>query len=256
MKRSKSYLEVFCLLSYFESRLKVDFDNFNEIRLKLEFCEKLGLKNLILEPKNKIRSIDSDLKSKIENVTALNIFFRFNLIPNSLHEFKKDLELFRAFPYILSVETQDKEIQLHAAKDSRIDVITFSEPEIIKTITPGVISLASQNNTFIELALAPILVPKNKTIQSKNFRNLYRFVQFSDKLKGNYIICGNFDDIYDLRNPRALISICNTLLGMPLNKAKQGFSDNIIKLLEKVELRRDKSIIETGVRIIKGGDQK
>ncbi|MFX0057652.1 MAG: RNase P subunit p30 family protein [Candidatus Hodarchaeota archaeon] len=242
-------------MPYFESRLRVDLANFNEIKKKVEFCEKLGIKNLIIEPKNGKRSIDLDIKNKIENISSLNIFYRINLTPNSLREFKKDLEHLGDFPYILSVETLNKEIQLQAAKDSRIDILSFSVPEIIKTITPGVISLASQNYTFIEFALAPLLV-KNKTIQSKNFRYLYRFVQFMAKLKDNYIICGNFDDIYDLRNPRALISICNTLLGIPLNKAKNGFSENVIKLLKRVELRRNKNVIETGVRIIKGGNQK
>jgi RNase P/RNase MRP subunit p30 len=240
-------------LSYFESRLRVDFRNFNEIKKKIEFCEILGIKNLIIEPENTIKRIDPKLKNKIEDITSLTIFYRFNLKPNSLRDFKKKLDSYRDFPYILSVETQEKEIQLQAAKDSRIDVISFSEPEMIKTITPGVISLACQNNTFIEFALAPLLV-KNKTIQSKNFRILYRFTQSIAKLKDNYIICGNFDDPYDFRNPRALISICNTLLGMPLNKAKQGFFYNVLKLLDKVHSRRDKNLIETGVRIIERGD--
>ncbi|MFX1356657.1 MAG: RNase P subunit p30 family protein [Promethearchaeota archaeon] len=240
-------------MSYFESRLRVDFSNFNEIKKKIEFCEILGIKNLILEPENSNERIDHDLMNKIENATSINIFYRFNLKPNSLREFKKELERFKAFPYILSVETQEKEIQLQAAKDSRIDVISFSEPELLKTITPGVISLANQNKSFIEFALAPLLV-KNKAIQSKHFRNLYRFTQFIAKLKDNYIICGNFDDPFDIRNPRALISICNTLLGMSLNRAKQGFSDNVLKLLDKVNSRLDKNSIETGVRIIERGD--
>jgi len=240
-------------LPYFESRLKLDFEKFSEIKTKLEFCKKLGIKNLIIEPNNGKRNIDPNLENKIEGLSSFNIFYRLNLSPNSLREFKKDLESFSDFPYILSVETRDKEIQLQAAKDSRIDVISFSEPEIIKTITPGIISLVSQNNAFIEFSLSPLFI-KNKTIQSKNFRYIYRFVQFIAKLNDNYIISGNFEENYNFRNPRALISICNTLLDIPLIKAKKGFSDNVLKLLKKVESRRDKDIIETGVRVIKGGD--
>jgi RNase P/RNase MRP subunit p30 len=239
-------------LSYFESRLPVDFDNFTEISKKLEFCEKLRIKNIILEPKKNTKLISPQFKKKIRSKTKLNIFFRINLRIENLDDFKNRIKIYNNFPDILSIETFNKEVQLQAAKDSRVDIISFSDPQIIKTLTPGVISLTKQNNSFLEFSLASITI-SNKTIQSKNFRNLYRFIQLALKNKANCIISGNFDDLYELRHPRALISICNSLLGISLERAKKIFMKNPILLLERKEKHLNDNI-EPEVRLIKEGD--
>ena len=238
-------------MSYFESRLRINLKNFSYIKKKLAFCERLGIKNLILEPINDIRRISLNSKKKIENLTKINLSYRITLKPTSLNELKSVIKEYSNFEDLLSVETPDKEAQLYAARDSRVDLISFSDQNILKTLTPGVISLAKQNESFIEFSLAPIMVA-NRSIQSKNFRNLYRFIRLVRNLKVNYIINGNFEDLYDFRHPRALISICNSLLGIPLNDAKKAFKDNPLILLKRVQKKQDKNIIEAGVRLIKG----
>ena len=240
-------------MSYFESRLRINFEDFEKVKQTITFCEQLGIKNLILEPKVNSDNINYGLIQKLKAFSKVNIYFRFNLAPRTLDEFKSLLKNYNSFPHILSVETPDKEIQVYAAKDSRVDILSFSSQDIIKTISPGVVSLVKQNNSFLELSLAPIM-RNNKAIQSKNFRNLYRFTKLILNLKPKYIISGNFDELYSLRNPRNLLSVCHTLLGMPLIDAKKGFKDNVLRLLNRVNLRNDKTIITNGVKIIKGGD--
>ena len=164
----------FIFLPYFESRLKVNIKDFDEIEKKLEFCKKLGIRNLILEPVNTFKQISYELREKIIHQTKLNIYFRYNLTPNSVNDFKNAIKNYNNFPYILSVESKDKEIQINAARDSRVDIVSFSDEIILKTLSQGVISLTKQNNSFIEFSLAPIMV-RNKALQSKNFRFLYKF---------------------------------------------------------------------------------
>ena len=79
-----------------------------------------------------------------------------------LGNFNKSMDL-------LSVETFDKDTQIYAAKDSRVDILSFSEQKFLKTLSRGVISLVKQSGSFIEFSLAPIMIT-NKSIQSKNFR--------------------------------------------------------------------------------------
>ncbi|MFX1327071.1 MAG: RNase P subunit p30 family protein [Promethearchaeota archaeon] len=239
-------------MPYFESRLPVDFDNLKDIQKRLKFCEMLGIKNVILEPKNNLVVIPNKMKKFLKEELKLNLFYRVNLRIDNLENFKKRIKDFNNFFDILSIESLNKEIQLIAAKDSRVDIISFSNPEILKTITPGIISLTIQNNSFIEFSLAPIMV-RNKAIQSKNFRILYRFIHLALKLKANCIISGNFDDIYDFRNPRALISICNSLIGIPLNTAKKIFSKNPRLLLERIN-RQNINYFESEVKLIEGRD--
>lgn len=221
-------------MTYFESRLPVNFERINDLQNRLRLCEKIGIKNIILEPQNDLRNISLDLKKEIESFVKINIFYRINLKIDTLDDFKSKIKNYNKFAGILSVESLNKEVQLRSAKDSRVDIISFSDPEILKSLTPGIVSLTKQNNSFIEFSLAPIM-ESNKVLQSKNFRNLYKYIHLVLKLKANFLISGNFQNLFNYRHPRALISVCHTLLGIPLVLAKKAFSINPELLIEKVQ---------------------
>ncbi|MFW9772301.1 MAG: RNase P subunit p30 family protein [Candidatus Heimdallarchaeota archaeon] len=235
-------------MSYFESRAPVDFADFNKIENILNLCNQLGLKNIIFEPKNYIEEIPFEIREKIFNESKINVYYRINLRVKDVEDFKNKIKNHNDFKEIISVESSDKEVQLQSARDSRVNIVSFSDPEIIKTLTPGVISLTKQNNSFIEFSMAPLMV-KNKAIQSKNFRSLYRFALLAIKMKANCIISGNFIDLYDYRHPRCLISICNSLLGIPINLAKKAFKENPQTLIERTRTSNGKSF-EDGVNLI------
>jgi len=241
-------------LSYFESRLRVNTSNFKEIEQKLHFCKLLGIQNVIVELENNGEKMRSDLKRRIEEITYINVKYRTNINPKNLESLIKTLKGIGQSSNVIVVESADKKIQIQAAKDSRVDVVSFSEQAALKTIFPGVISLTKQNQSFIEFSLASIMV-KNKSLQSKNLRNLYRGVQLANKLNANYIISGNFDHLYSIRHPRALISVCHTLLGISMLRAKNSFSKNVVSLLNRVQMRQDKNFIETDVKLIIRGEK-
>ncbi|MFX1280633.1 MAG: RNase P subunit p30 family protein [Promethearchaeota archaeon] len=228
-------------MSYFESRLPVDFNNLEEIETKIKLCKDLGIKNVILEAVNNKNKIPLELRKKLQTRSDINIYFRTTLKPENLEEFKTNIRKFTNTRDILSIESMNKEVQLQSAKDSRVDLVSFSDPEILKMLTPGVISLTKQNESFIEFSLAPLMV-SNNTIQSKNFRTLYKNIQIATSLKANYIISGNFTNIYNYRHPRALISICYSLLGIPINIAKNAYIKNPLILVEKSKTRYNKGL--------------
>lgn len=232
----------------FEPRLRVDLRNLNEIKQKLTVCEKLGIENLILEPKKETFKIESEKKREIREQTEVNIFFRNTYYIEDLKELKQKIQHFRESEDIVSIESPNQEVQSYAARDSRIDLISFSDYRLLKTFSEGVLSLAEQNNSFIEFCLNSIMI-KKKSYQSKVFRNLYKII---DKgINQTFIISGNFEDTYDLRHPRSLISIIHTLFEVPLSKAKKAFGENVELLLKRVELRTNPLRFEDGVKIIK-----
>ena len=236
-------------MAYFESRLVVDVGNFDVLEKKIDFYMNLNVDNLILEPQ-KNTNLTLTLKEKIRDKTNINIFYRINLRINEVNEFKKRIKKFNKFPEILSIESLNKDVLILAARDSRVDIVSFSDQNNLKALTPGIVSLIKQNGSFIEFSLSPLMI-KNKTTQSKNFRSLYRALQLVMKLKPNCIISGNFKNSFDFRHPRALISICNTLLDIPLDEAKRIFKENPRKLLRRVHQKGDNNIFEEDVKLIK-----
>ncbi|MFX1276009.1 MAG: RNase P subunit p30 family protein [Promethearchaeota archaeon] len=221
-------------MSYFESRLKVNFEDLDEIKEKIKWIESLGIRNLILEPNNEIQKIPLDLKDTIKKLSPINIYFRITIKEENLNNFKNKIKKYHNFEDILCVESINKDVQIHAARDSRVDLISFSEQNILKTLTIGVLSLVKQNNSFIEFSLAPIM-KKNMQVQSKNFRSLYRYLHMTRKTNVKYIISGNFSELYDFRHPRGLISICHSLLELPIKESKQAFQGCPRALLERVK---------------------
>lgn len=240
-------------MSYFESRLRLDMENFEEIKNKFSICEKLGIRNVIVEPVENFRTLGIDLREKLTSLTKMHIYYRISLQPKNMDDLRHKLSTNKKLPTIISIETPIKEIQIQAAKDSRVDVISFANPQIMKTLTPGVISLSKQNRSFIEISLSSMMVV-NKAQQSKNFRELYRIIHLVNSLRGTLIINGNFEDLYHLRHPRTLISICHTLLGLSMIDAKKAFNENVKKLIERVYDRYDKNFIEYGIKFIKGSE--
>ena len=86
---------------------------------------------------------------------------------------------------------------------------------------------------------------------SKNLRLLYRSIQLAKSSKANYIISGNPNDLYKIRHPRGLISICIALLDLPIYDAKQAFGYNVISLIDRAKNRNNKDIYENGFQLIK-----
>ena len=228
--------------------MAVNLQNLNEFKRRLGICEELGIRNLFLELVNNTDRVSLDLRRRVKAESKINIYFRGNLRVNNIEDFKVGIKKLSKFYDIISVESSNREVQLMGAKDSRVAIVSFSDPEIIKTLTPGVISLTKQHNTFIEFSLSPILV-RNKTIQSKNFRNLYKFTHLALKLKANFIISGNFIEIFDYRHPRTFISICYSLLGVPMNSAKDACLKNPKIIVENLKDNR-KNRFEPEVKII------
>lgn len=236
-------------MSYFESRMSFDPNNIELMNKKVEFSRKLGIKNLIIEFNTDIRKVSKDIKAKLDKLEDFNIYYRVNLNIENTKQFRKKIREFQRYPYIISVEAFNKKVQINAAKDTRVDILSFSDINILQSLTPGIISLTKQNNSFIEFSLNTIMLD-NKINQSKNFRKLYKFINMALELKANILINGNFSNPYYLRNPRSLISICTTLLEIPLMKSKYFFRENVLKLLERVENRKKNNNVDDTIKII------
>ena len=96
-------------MAYIESRIPVNFNNFIEIKKKLDICENLGIKNIILEPKNGIEKIPIDFRKRVQNESKVNIFFRINLRINKVDEFKAKIKKYSKLNLInLFKDTQKK----------------------------------------------------------------------------------------------------------------------------------------------------
>ncbi|MBN1800736.1 MAG: hypothetical protein JW891_04475 [Candidatus Lokiarchaeota archaeon] len=240
-------------MSYFESRLRININDFQDIKDKLQLCKVLGINIVILESITDENIVPQQLRNKIDEITDLKIYYRINIKQERKENLKKKIKALGNLSDIISVESLNKDTQISAAKDARVDIVSFSDPNALKTLAPGILSLIRQNNSFVEFSFTPVL-NNNRSIQSKNFRLLYRSLELVRKERVNYIISGNIKSKFELRNPRGLASIFNTLLELPLGEAKKVFEEHPKFLLNRLNKRINKNIIEEGVQLLKRED--
>ncbi|TFF95854.1 MAG: hypothetical protein EU544_01870 [Promethearchaeota archaeon] len=237
-------------MSVFESRVRAYTKQRDELEKKISVFRELGVYCLIIDcldenPKN----LSGIFKNLLLENPNMELHFRYTLVYEDIKKFKRELNKFNNYPYILAVESPNVEIYNLAARDSRVDLLSFSELKYLNKVTPGILSLIKQNNKFIEFSFAP-LMEDNRVKQSKNFRKLYRFLNLALKAKVRYILSGNFDNIYDFRHPRALMSICMTLLDLNPIQAKEGFQKYPSELIKRINNRKNYKSIEDGVNIL------
>jgi len=241
-------------LPYFEARLPINFKDEKNINDKLKICEWLGVTHVILEIDE--RSFNNNMKQISRLLNLINtkktpaLYLRINIKPLNLKDFKRKIKTYEKQPHIISVETANKEIQIRAARDSRVDLLSFSDPAILKTLDKGVLSLTKQNNSFIELSLSP-LMEDNKYLQSRYFRNFYRFIHLAIREKANYIVSGNFHHPLEIRHPKTFISICHSLFDLSIPQAKNAVRTNVERLINRSKFRYDKNYFENGVKLLK-----
>jgi len=240
-------------LTFFESRLRLNFEDLQELNSYFKICEELGIKNLIIEPTDLKKKIDVKKKHSIKKLSPISIYFRNNIKVENINDFKNQIKKFNHSSDINSVESFNKEVQIHAARDSRVDLISFSNLNTVKTLSSGVLSLIKQNESFIEFSLAPLMIG-NKRVQSKNFRTLYKSIRMARRENVKIIISGDFRSPFGMRNPRGLISTCNTLLEIPLKEVKDIFLVNPVKLIERAKIREDRSVLNGSILIKRKGD--
>jgi len=240
-------------LPYFEAKLRVNLNDFAEIREKLDFCEKLSINYIIIEPIDYFKEISKDVKEKIEKLSNSNIYYRINLKTQNIKDFRKKIKKVSHVSDIISLETFNPNLQLIAARDSRVDLLSYTNFKLLNTLSEGVLSLANQNGKYIEFGIKSIM-NESKQSQSKEFRILFKSIQMAMSRKVKFIISGNFKNKYDFRNPRALISIVNTLIDIPMPEVKRAFNRNVVSLIERSKNRTNPDIIEKGVKLISDGE--
>ena len=69
------------------------------------------------------------------------------------------------------------------------------------------------------------------------------------KLKANFIISGNFLNMFDYRHPRTFISICYSLLGVPMSSAKSACLKNPKIIVDNKSMKNENKL-EPEVKII------
>jgi len=222
-----------------------------EIIEKIKIYKWVGYQNLFLSIDYNLRQMGRDLLENLRiKMPTINVYGKLLLHPKNMNDLKSKLKnIYRYKEFAIAVSTFDTELMTFSANDTRVDIISASDINVLKAITPGIISLVKQHagNKFIEFSLTVALKEDNYN-RSKIFRELNHFLKIALKNENILLYAGSEEGLNLIRGPKEIIFSLNTLFDIPLIKCKKILRENSSLLIDKINRRSDDSIIEFGAK--------
>jgi len=184
---------------------------------------------------------------------GVDLVTRVDLTPKSRRELLNDLRKLRRRFEIISVLCISKVVARQAAKDRRVDLLSFPIAEYPKVFFDRAeAELASSALACLEIDMKPLL-------SLKGFRRirflsvLRREVTTAESLKVPIILSSGATDPWFLRKPQDLASL-GFLFGLDLPMALNALSDAPLGIVERNRQKLSSDYVAPGVRVVRRRD--
>ncbi len=210
----------------------------------LELASRLGFKGIALASdrpapqalRDEARALGIDLASRID------------LRPRNTNELSKTLRRVRRKYEIVAVRCENKAVSRQAAKDHRVDILTFP---LLRTGRSHVgldrqgASLASKSNCAYEVSLSDLL-GSSSTERARVLVNMRRSIWNATHESVPVVVSSGAGTPLRMREPRAIASIMS-LLGISENNGLDAVSETPRRILERNREKLGPGFVSPGV---------
>ena len=174
---------------------------------------------------------------------------RIDLTPRTSSELLRDLRRFRRQFEIISVLCTSKIVARQAAKDRRVDILSFSAVNLRKRFfDPAEAKLASHALSAFEIDMTPLLeltsFPRIQLMSRLRYE-----AAIAQKFKVPIIISSGATDDCLVRGPRAYAALA-TLFDVPTPLSLQALSKAPVELIERNRQKLGSDYLAPGLRIV------
>jgi len=212
-------------MKFFDLHIKSNLSNGeHSIEDIASFAEKLGYSGIAIcdnyvnvEKLKELKKKISELKSNLEIYPGVYIEAKD---PGELNSI---LNKVRDEVTIVVVHGGDYNINRAACENSKVDIL--SHPEYNRAdngLDEAAVKAATENNVAIEINFNEVLFSYRKQ-RTYILNNIAKNIKLCDAFRTPMIICSAAKSIWEMRDPRQLISVA-TILGMDLGKAFSAIS--------------------------------
>ena len=183
--------------------------------------------------------------------THISLIPRITLKPENPRSLKRELSVWKERRCLIAVKSLNKEILEIAARDGRVDILSVPSIDYQKSLTKGIISLARQNECFLDLSLTP-LIEFEHFRRTKILRVLYRLLLKAKPSAHKYLIGSDYIDNnpWFMRGPKEIISFLHSVCNVTEFQAKKFLAHNPEEIILRFIKRDQKLFIEPGVEIV------
>ena len=214
----------------------------------LELASKLGFKGITLASE---RPAPQALRDEARTL-GIDLASRVDLRPRNTNELSKTLRPVRRKFEIVAVRCENKAVLRQAAKDHRVDILTF--PPLKTGRSRGGLdrqgaSLAAKSNCAYEVSLSDLL-DSSVGERARVLVNLKRDIWNATHEGVPVVATSGATTPLRMREPRAIASI-TSLLGIPEEKGLDTVSVTPTKILERNRAKLGPGFVSPGVKEVR-----
>ncbi|KYH41864.1 MAG: Ribonuclease P protein component 3 [Candidatus Bathyarchaeota archaeon B26-2] len=185
---------------------------------------------------------------------GVDLAIRVDLSPKNSRDLLEELRRVRRRFEIVAVECGNKQIARQAAKDRRVDILSFKSPEPRgRFFDAAEAELASGALSALEIDLAPLLVLSG-FLRVRLLSILRREVFLAGKFGVPVVLSSGASERLLLRKPRECIALAR-LFDMDFEAAKSALSETPLSIVERNRKKLSPNYVAPGVYVVRrGGD--
>ena len=238
---------------FVDLHLKPSLEDFEQVKRVINKSAELGFQMVGLSLPAKIAV---DEVNRIRNVchdAGVELVTRVDLAPRSRHELLHGLRRLRRRFEIVSVFCASKVVARQAAKDRRVDLLSFPVAEYPKVFFDRAeAELASSASACLEIDMQP-LISLRGFARIRLLSVLRREVAVAKSLKVPIVLSSGATDMRFLRKPQDMASL-GMLFGLDLPLALDALSDTPLGIVGRNRQKLSPDYVASGVRVVRRRD--
>lgn len=231
--------------------LCVNVKNLEKVSRVTSKASKLGYKLIAMPFLPNSKEEIQNLKNMCK-IAGIDLVSRVDIKPRTARELIYNLRRLRRKFEIISVLCESKEVARQAAKDRRVDLLTFPSLSFRKRFFDRAeAELASNSLASLEIGMKPLLVLEGLP-RIKHLSTLRREAATAQEFHVPIVISSGVSDELFLRKPRELAALAS-LFDLDKTSALDAISKNPSAIVKRNREKLSASFIAPGIRIIRGG---
>jgi RNase P/RNase MRP subunit p30 len=183
---------------------------------------------------------------------GLDFASRIDLKPRSPEELLRDLRKVRRRFEIVAVICYSKPVARQAAKDRRVDLLNFPQPDFRRAcFDDAEAQLASTCLASLEIDIKPLLSLEGPA-RTRLLSNLRREIEIAKSRKIPIIISTGVSEQLLMREPAESAAV-GTLFGLQGEMARKSVSDNPIAIVKRNREKLSWRFVAPGIRVVRRG---
>jgi len=232
--------------------LKPHIEDTDQVEKLIKKASELGYRMVAMSLPIAIKQARISHLRKICWDEKVDFVTRVNLAPGTAKELLRDLRRFRRSFEIISVICHSKPVARQAAKDRRVDLLTFPATGIRKRLFDRAeAELASHALSRLEIEMAPLL-SLNGFSRIRLLSSLRKESVIAKKFGVPVVLSSGATDEYLMRGPREYAALAG-LFDMTGSAALDALSEGPFSLVERNREKLSPGYVAPGIRVVKEG---